>query len=335
MKAVVFTEYGPPDVFQLQEVEKPAPKDNEVLIKVRATAVSFGEVIARDATFSPSEFWLPVLIWPVARMQLGFSKPNHTILGSEFAGEIESVGKDVTSFKPGDQVFGFSERFGANAEYVCMPENGVLAPKPANLTFEEAAVVPHGALTALHFMRDQASIQRGQQVLIIGASGGIGQYAVQLAKSFGAEVTGVCSTTKLDLVRSLGADEVIDYTREDFAGNGQIYDVIFDTKGVTSFSSCKGSLKKGGRYLKAAFGTGELFQMLGTGIMGGKKVICAMAPIKKEGLVDLKELIEAGKLKPTIDKCYPMEQIAEAHSYVEEGHKKGYVVITQEQNSKT
>lgn len=335
MKAVVFTEYGPPDVFQLQEVEKPAPKDNEVLIKVRATAVSFGEVIARDATFSPSEFWLPVLIWPVARMQLGFSIPNHTILGSEFAGEIESVGKDVTSFKPDDQVFGFSERFGANAEYVCMPENGVLAPKPANLTYEEAAVVPHGALTALHFMRDQAKIKTGHKVLIVGASGGIGQHAVQLAKSFGAEVTGVCSTTKLDLVRSLGADEVIDYTQEDFTKSGETYDVIFDTKGVTSFSSCKGSLKEGGRHLKAAFGMREVFQMLGTSIAGGKRVVCSLAPIKKEGLMDLTELIEAGKLRPVIDKRYLLEQIADAHRYFESGQRKGYVVITQEQNNKT
>jgi NADPH:quinone reductase-like Zn-dependent oxidoreductase len=330
MKAMVNTEYGPPDVFLLQEVEKPAPKGNEVLIKVRATAVSFGEVIARDATFSPREFWLPVLLWPVARMQLGFSKPRHTILGSELAGEIESVGKDVKSFKPGDQVFGFSERFGANAEYVCMPENGVLAPKPANLTYEEAAVVPHGALTALHFMRDQVSIQSGQQVLINGASGGIGQHAVQLAKAFGAEVTGVCSTAKLDLVRSLGADEVIDYTQEDFTENGETYDVIFDTKGVTSFSSCKDSLKEGGRHLMAAFGTKELFQMLGTSIAGGRKVVCSLAPIKQEGLIELTELIEAGKLRPVIDKVYPLEQVAEAHRYFESGQRKGYIVVTQE-----
>jgi NADPH:quinone reductase-like Zn-dependent oxidoreductase len=328
MKAIVSTEYGPPDVLQLQEVEKPAPKDNEVLIKVRATAVTFGEIIARDATFSPGEFWLPVLIWPVARMQLGFSKPRHTIHGSELAGEIESVGKEVKSFQPGDQVFGFSEGFGANAEYVCMPEDGVLAPKPANLTYEEAAVVPHGAMTALHFMRDQAKIEPGQRVLINGASGGIGQYAVQLAKSYGAEVTGVCSTLKLEFVRSLGADEVIDYTQEDFTRNGETYDVIFDTKGVTSFSSCKGSLNDGGRYLLAAFGMKELFQMLGTSITGSKKVVCALAPTKREGLMDLKELIEAGKLRPVIDKVYPLERIAEAHRYFESGQRKGYVVLT-------
>jgi len=328
MKAIVNTEYGPPDVFQLKEVEKPAPKDNEVLIQVRATAVTFGEIIARDATFSPGEFWLPVLLWPVARMQLGFKKPRHTILGSELAGEIESVGKEVKSFQPGDQVFGFSEGFGANAEYVCMPEDGVLAPKPANLTYEEAAVVPHGAMTALHFMRDQAKIEPGQRVLINGASGGIGQYAVQLAKSYGAQVTGVCSTLKLEFVRSLGADEVIDYTQEDFVRNGETYDVIFDTKGVTSFSSCKGSLNDGGRYLLAAFGMKELFQMLGTSITGSKKVVCALAPTKRESLMDLKELIEAGRLKPVIDKVYPLERIAEAHRYFESGQRKGYVVLT-------
>jgi NADPH:quinone reductase-like Zn-dependent oxidoreductase len=330
MKAIVFTEYGPPEVLQLQEVEKPTPKDNEVLIKVHATAVTFGEVIARDATFSPGEFWLPGLLWPLARMQLGFSKPRHTILGSELAGEIESVGKDVKAFKPGDQVFGFSERFGANAEYVCMPEDGVLAPKPANLIHEEAAVVPHGALTALHFVRDKGNVQAGQKILIVGASGGIGQHAVQLAKAFGAEVTGVCSTAKLDLVRSLGADEVIDYTQQDFTENGETYDVIFDTKGVTSVSSCKDSLKEGGRHLMAAFGTKELFQMLGASVMGGRELICSLAPIKQDGLIELAELIEAGKLRPVIDKVYPLEQVAEAHRYFESGQRKGYIVVTQE-----
>jgi NADPH:quinone reductase-like Zn-dependent oxidoreductase len=335
MKAIVCTEYGPPEVLQLQEVEKPTPEDNEVLIRVYATAVTFGEITARDATFSPREFWLPVLIWPMARMQLGFRKPRHTILGSELAGEIESVGRDVRSFKQGDQVFGFSEGFGANAEYVCMPEEGVLAPRPANLTYAEAAVVPHGAMTALHFVRDKASIRSGDKVLINSASGGIGQYAVQLAKSIGAQVTGVCSTTKMELVRSLGADQVIDYTQEDFTRNGQTYDVIFDTARVTSFARCKDSLREDGRYLLAVFGMRELIQMLGTSIIGSKKVICAMAPTKKEGLMDVKELIEAGKLKPVIDTRYPMEQIAEAHRYVEGGHKRGYVVITQEQNNES
>jgi NADPH:quinone reductase-like Zn-dependent oxidoreductase len=335
MKAIVITEYGPPDVLRLKEVERPTPKDDEVLIRVYATAVTFGEITARDATFSPREFWLPILLYPLARMQLGFSKPRHTILGSELAGEIESVGKDAKRFSKGDQVFGFSSSFGANAEYICMPEEGVLAVKPANLTYEEAAVVPHGALTALHFVRDKGNVQSGQRVLINGASGGIGQYAVQLAKSYGAEVTGVCSTTKLELVKSLGADKVIDYTQEDFAKNGQTYDVIFDTARVTSFSRCKGSLTEDGRYLLAVYGMRELVQMLGTSIMGGKKVVCALAPTKKEGLIELKELIEAGKLRPVIDRRYPLEQIAEAHRYVETGQKKGYVVITVDYNDKT
>jgi 2-desacetyl-2-hydroxyethyl bacteriochlorophyllide A dehydrogenase len=267
-------------------------------------------------------------------MDFGFKKPRHTILGSEFAGEIESVGQDVKSFKPGDSVFGFSASFGAYAEYLCMPEDGVLAKKPANMTYEEAAAVPHGALTALCFIR-KANIQPGERVLINGASGGIGQFAVQLAKHFGAEVTGVCSTTKLDVVKSLGADEVIDYTQQNFTENGQTYDVIFDTARVTSFSRCKSSLNPNGRYLLAVFGMREVAQMLGTSIMGNKKVICALAPIEKQDLIYLKELIEAGKIKTVIDKRYPLEQIAEAHRYVEEGHKKGYVVVTLAQDSRT
>jgi len=327
MKAIVYTEYGPPDVLQLKEVEKPAPKDNEMLIRVNAILVSFGQVIARDFTFSPRDFWMPLLRWPLARRVFGFSKPRHNILGSELAGEVESVGKDVQSFKPGDAVFGFSASHKANAEYVCMPEDGVVAMKPANMTFEEAAAVPHGALTALHFMR-KANIQSGEKVLINGASGGIGQFAVQLAKNFGAEVTGVCSTTKLELVQSLGADKVIDYTKEDFTQNGQTYDVVFDTARVTSFSKCKSSLKENGRYLLAVFGTRELFQMLWTSMAGSQKVICAGAPIKKEDLLYVKELIEAGKLRVVIDRTYPLEQMADAHRYVESGDKKGYVVVT-------
>jgi NADPH:quinone reductase-like Zn-dependent oxidoreductase len=270
-------------------------------------------------------------LWLPARMDFGFRKPRHTILGSEFAGEIKAVGKDVTSFKPGDPVFGFSSGFGAFAEYVCMPEDGVLALKPANMTYEQAAAVPHGALTALFFIR-KASIQPGERVLINGASGGIGQFAVQLAKYHGAEVTGVCSTTKMELVRSLGADEVIDYTREDFTENGQTYDVIFDTARVTSFSRCKSSLTQNGRYLLAVFGMREVFQMLWTSVAGRRKVICGLAPIEKKGLVFLKELIEAGKIKTVIDRCFPLEQTTEAHRYFETGHRTGYVVTTVGQN---
>jgi 2-desacetyl-2-hydroxyethyl bacteriochlorophyllide A dehydrogenase len=331
MKAIVRTEYGPPDVLQLKEVEKPAPKDNEVLIRVHATPVTFGEIKARNFTFSPREFWLPLLIYPFARIGFGFRRPRKQILGSELAGEIEAVGNDVTRFRKGDQVFGFvGDSFGANAEYLSMPEDGVLAIKPANVTYEEAAAVPFNALTALVFIRDKAKIQSGEKVLINGASGGIGQYAVQLAKYYGAEVTGVCSTTKLEFVKSLGADNVIDYTKEDFTKSGQTYDVIFDTARVTAFSRCKSSLKQNGRYVLAVFGMRELVQMLWTSMIGSKKVICAMAPQRTKDLIFLKELIEAGKIKAVIDRCYPLEQIAEAHRYVETGQKKGNVVITVE-----
>jgi 2-desacetyl-2-hydroxyethyl bacteriochlorophyllide A dehydrogenase len=334
MKAIAYTEYGPPDVLQLTEVEEPTPKDNEVLIRVHATTVTFGDTIARDFTFSPREFWLPVLLYPVARLEFGFRKPKTTILGSDVAGEIASVGKDVTRFKPGDQVYGFlSSTFGAYAEYVCMPENGLLASKPANMTYEEAAAIPYGALPALYFMR-KGDIQSGQKVLINGASGGVGQFAVQLAKAFGAEVTGVCSTTKLDMVTSLRADKVIDYTKEDFTQSGETYDLIFDTVRASgsrgSFSRYRNSLKENGCYLLAVFGTRQLLEMLWTSITGGKKVICAMASYSPEDLQFLKELVEAGKMTSVIDRRYPLEQTAEAHRYVDEGHNKGSVVITVE-----
>ncbi|MGB3715676.1 MAG: NAD(P)-dependent alcohol dehydrogenase [Candidatus Promineifilaceae bacterium] len=336
MKAIVYEKYGPPDVLQLKEVEKPTPKDNEVLIRVYATPVTFGEIKVRNFTFSPREFWMPLLLYPLARMQFGYRKPKKTILGSQLAGEIESVGKDVNLFKEGDQVFGYiGPSFGANAEYLCMPEDGVLAMKPANMTYEEAAAVPFEAITALVFMRDTGNIQSGEKVFINGASGGLGQFAVQLAKHYGAEVTGACSTTKLEFVKSLGADHVIDYTKEDFTKNGQTYDVIFDTAVVTSFSRCKSSLKQNGRYLLAVFGTRELVQMLWTSMAGSKKVICAMAPTRREDLVVLKGLIEEGKIKSVIDRTYPLEQAAEAHRYVETGGKKGNVVITVEPNDKT
>ena len=334
MKAIVFTEYGPPEVLQLKEVEKPAPKKDEVLIRVYATPVSFGEIKARNFTFSPGEFWLPLPIYPLARMGFGYAKPKKQILGSELAGEIESVGSEVTRFKKGDQVFGFvGENFGANAEYLVMPEDGVLAIKPANMTYEEAAAVPFNALTALIFTRDKGKIQSGENVLINGASGGIGQYAVQLAKYYGAEVTGVCSTEKLEFVKSLGADHVIDYTKEDFTQNGQTYDLILDTAVVTSFSKCKGALKQNGRYVLAVFGTRELLQMLWTSKPGSKKVICALAPQKSDDLNFLRELIEAGKIKAIIDKRYPLEQIVEAHRYVESGQKTGNVIITVAKNN--
>ena len=315
MKAIVYTKFGPPEVLQLQEVEKPTPKANEVLIKIVATTV-----VKED---------------PDWRASLGFNgilKPRHPILGQELAGEVEATGRDVTRFSPGDQVFGM-DSFGAYAEYKCMPENGVLAIKPANMSYEEATSLPNGALTALPFLRDKAKIQSGQTVLIYGASGSVGAAAVQLAKYYGAEVTGVCSTTNLEWVKSLGADQVIDYTREDFTENGKTYDIIFDTVGKRSFSECKGSLSDEGIYLTTVPTPVVVLQALWTAKNRSKKVKFAAAGLrpaseKIKDLVFLTELIEAGKIKPVIDRRYPLEQMAEAHRYVEQGHKKGNVVIT-------
>jgi NADPH:quinone reductase-like Zn-dependent oxidoreductase len=324
MKAIVCTEYGPPEVLQLKEVEKPIPKDNEVLIRICATSVTAGDVTDRSGTVSPWA-WLPT------RIIFGFSKPKRTIPGADLAGEIESVGKDVELFRKGDQVFGNTGwGSGAYAEYKCLPEDGVLAIKPANMTYEEAAAVPFGGLTALHFLR-KGNIRSGQKVLINGASGSVGTFAVQLAKYFGAEVTGVCSTTNIEMVKSLGADRVIDYTKEDFTKSGQTYDIIFDTVIKTSFSRCKSSLKPRGVYLTADW---PLLQALWTSMVGGKKVVFGVAAKRPKDLTFLIELIEAGKIRPVIDRRYPLEQIAEAHRYVEKGHKKGNVVITVEQNSK-
>ena len=326
MKAIIYEKYGPPEVLQLKEVEKPSPKDNEVLIKIHATTVTKYDCWSRSCT-APTGFWLP------SRIASGIRKPKITILGIELAGEIESIGKDVKKFKEGNQVYGFTgESMGTHAEYICMPEDGALAIKPANMTYEEAACVPYGALTALFFLR-KGNIQSGQKALIFGASGGVGTAAVQLAKYFGAEVTGVCSTTKLELVKSLGADKVIDYTKEDFTKNGQTYDIIFDTVGKTSFSRCKSSLKQKGSYLLTVFDFPQIVQMLWTSMIGSKKVICTIAPERTEDLIFLKELIEAGKIKSAIDRRYPFEQTAEAHRYAEKGHKKGNVVITLEHNN--
>jgi NADPH:quinone reductase-like Zn-dependent oxidoreductase len=324
VKAIVYTEYGPPDVLQLAEVEKPAPKDNQVLIRIHATAVTTADVNARDSVFVPPGFGL------LQRLAFGVGKPRKAILGTELAGEIEAVGKDVALFSIGDQVFGTTgDSLGAYAEYACMAEDGMLAAKPANMTYEQAAAIPFGAHTALFFLRDKGDIQSGQQVLVNGASGAVGTAAVQLAKFYGAKVTGVCSTTNLELVRSLGADKVIDYTREDFTQSGETYDAILDTVvGKTSFSRCRNSLKPKGRYLAVAGGLRELIQMPWTLMMSGKKVLAGPAPERKEDLVFLKQIVEGGKMRPVIDKSYPLEDMAEAHRYVDRGHKMGNVGIT-------
>jgi NADPH:quinone reductase-like Zn-dependent oxidoreductase len=329
MKAIVYTEYGPPDVLQLKEMEKPAPgRDNEILISNHATTVNIGDIWARNfKEMTPSRFSMPLPLWLPSRIYFGFTKPRINILGNEFAGEVEAVGKDVKRFRKGDQVFGYrGQSMGTNAEYLCVPEDGLVAIKPVNMTYEEAATVPYGALTALSLLR-KVNIQAGQKVLINGASGGIGSGAVQLAKYFGAEVTGVCSTPRMEFVKALGADKIIDYTREDFTKNGETYDLIFDILGKSSFSSCQNSLKRNGIYLLASFKMKQLFQMLWTSIRDGKKVICALSSENPKDLIFIKELVEAEKIKSIIDRCYPLEETAEAHRYVEKGYKTGSVII--------
>jgi NADPH:quinone reductase-like Zn-dependent oxidoreductase len=304
MKAVVCNQYGPPEVLQLKEVEKPAPRDNEVLIKVHATAVTSGDCRCRGFTI-PSHF--SILTRLVMRLVLGITRPRKPILGLVLAGEVETTGKGITRFKAGDQVFGETGmRFGAYAEYTCLPENAAITKKPANVTYEEAAAVPFGGCTALYFLR-KGKIHKGQKVLIYGASGAVGTSAVQLARHFGADVTGVCSTVNRELVKSLGARTVIDYTKEDFSERNERYDIIFDAVGKTSEVTCRKALAPGGTFVSVMKGhAGE----------------------STEDLVLLKDLVEAGEIRAVIDRCYPLEQIAGAHRYVEQGHKKGNVVIT-------
>ncbi len=326
MKAIVYTNYGPPEVLQLKEIEKPTPKENEILIKVKATTVTVADIRARSFTV-PAAFWLP------ARISLGFKQPKKVILGMELAGEVESVGKDVKMFKEGDQVFAASLLdFGAYAEYKCLPENGPVTLKPANITFEEAASIPIGARTALFFLR-KATIQSGQKVLIYGASGSVGTYAVQIAKVFGANVTGVCSTRNLKLVKSLGADRVVDYTKEDFSSNRETFDVIFDTVGKSPLSACMKSLKDNGTYINPNMLLPNVIMLWKKLTNSIKFILGQNSPETPEALNFLKDLVEAGKLKVVIDRTYTIEEIVDAHSYVEQGHKKGNVVINLEQNN--
>lgn len=321
MKAIVYERYGSPDVLELKEVAKPIPKDNEVLIKVLATTVTAGDWRARSLI-------LPLGFGAIARLVFGIFKPRQPILGTELAGEIELVGKGVKKFKAGDQVFAFSgARMGCHAEYKCMPENGNVALKPPNLTYDQAAALSSGGTTALAFFR-KAKLQRGEKVLINGASGAVGTAAIQLARHFGAEVTATCSAANAELVRSLGAAHVIDYTKEDFTKNGQTYDIIVDTAGTAPFSRSEGSLKERGRLLRVLSGLSDMFQMPWVSITRSKRLIAGPATARAADLGFLAELANAGEFKPVIDRSYPFEQITMAHSYVDSGRKKGNVVIT-------
>jgi len=327
MKAIVYTKYGPPDVLQLKEVEKPTPKNNEVLIKVHATTVT-----ATDCTFRKGEPFF-------SRLYTGLTKPKNQILGSELAGEIEDVGKDVKLFKESNQVFCTTPGYGAYVEYICLPEEGAtLAIKPSNTTFAEVAACD-GFLTALPFLRDKGKIDAGQKVLINGASGSVGSAAVQIANYFGAEVTGVCGSTNLELVKSLGAHKVIDYTKEDFTKKNETYDIIFDTVAKLSFSECKLSLKQNGIFLEAGITMAVFPKVIWTSMIGSKKAMIMATGLRPprertKDLIFLGELIESGKFKPVIDRSYPIEQIVEAHRYVDTGHKKGNVIITVKHNNK-
>jgi len=315
MKAAVYVQYGQPAVLQVKEVAKPVPKHNEILVRIKSTAVNSGDVRLRKAD--------PFAV----RFIFGLLKPKINILGAVFSGEVESIGKEVTKFKAGDAVFGHTDmRFGAYAEYISVPEDGSLALKPADITHAQAAAIPFGGVTALHFIK-KANIQTGQKVLIVGASGAVGSAAVQLAKSFGADVTGVCSTVNIELVKSIGADKVIDYTQEDFTQNGEIYDVIFDTVKTISVSRSLKSLNKNGIMILSAAGMSEMLQGLWISKTSNQKVMTGVISHTAADIIFLKELIEAGKFKPVVDKTYQLEQIAEAHAYVENGHKKGNVII--------
>ena len=317
MKAIVYEKYGSPEVLQLKEVDMPVPDNGEVLIRVYATAVNSGDIRVRKAD--------PFAV----RLVMGLFRPRKKILGLVFAGMVEAVGKGVTRFKEGDQVYGSTGmNFGTYAEYMTLPETAVLAKKPSGMVYKEAAAIPFGAATALHFLR-KAKIQAGQKVLIYGASGAVGTAAVQLAKHFGAEVTGVCSRQNLDLVRSLGALKVIDYKTEDFCKNGETYDIIFDTVGKSSFSGSLKSLSASGYYLRAVhMALVPVIHGIWTSLTSGKKVIGGVAGETADDLIFFNKLIETGDLKAVIDRCYSLEEMDEAHSYVEKGHKKGNVVIT-------
>jgi NADPH:quinone reductase-like Zn-dependent oxidoreductase len=315
VKAILHTAYGPPEELQLMNVEKPTPKRDEILVKIHATTVSSSDCNIRNFTFTPKVFWLPM------RIQFGLFKPKNRILGFDMAGVVQAVGREVTRFQVGDKIFGTAEpAMGTHAEYICLPEGSMLADMPANVSYEEVATLPVAGITALYFLRDLGGLQAGQKILINGASGAIGTFAVQLAKHFGAHVTAVCSTTNLDMVSALGADHVVDYTREDFTTMGETYDVLFDVVGKLSIARTEKCLKEGGTYLLTV-PTVEALRK-------GGAVISKSAEPSLEQLVFLGELLKDGKLKPVIDRTYPLEEVPAAFRYVESGHKKGNVVIS-------
>jgi NADPH:quinone reductase-like Zn-dependent oxidoreductase len=321
MKAAIYERYGSPDVLRLDEVAKPTPKDDEVLIEIHATTVTAGDWRARSLEL-PAGFGL------LGRLVFGVSKPRQPVLGTELAGRVVAIGKHVTKFAVGDQVFAFpGGKMGCHAEYRCMPQDGPIAHKPPNLTYEQAASLSFGGTTALGFLR-KAKLQPGERVLVVGASGGVGTAAVQLAKHFGAEVTGVCSTANLELVRSLGADHVIDYTKEDFTKNGQTYDVIVDTTGTAPFSRSKASLRDGGRLLAVLGGLSDLLLAPWVSLTSRKKLIAGPTGGSAEDLRLLAELAEAGVFKAVVDRRYPFAEIVQAHRYVDTGRKRGSVVMT-------
>jgi len=321
MKAIVYERYGPPEVLQLKEIEKPTPKANEVLIRTHATTVTSGDWRVRSLNV-PTGFGL------ITRLAFGISTPRQTILGSELSGVVETVGKDVTKFKVGDPVFASSDAsMGCHAEYKCMPQDGAVVLKPSSLSFDEAAALPFGGTTALDFLR-RGKLQGGERILVNGASGSVGSAAVQLARHFGADVTGVCSTANMELVRSLGAGHVVDYTKEDFTQNGETYDVIVDTVGTAPFSRSKDSLKAGGRLLMVLAGLPDMLKIPWVSMTSSKRVIAGPAVVRAEDLRFFAGLAQAGRFKPVIDRRYPFDQIAEAHRYVDTGRKKGNVVIT-------
>ncbi|HMA53076.1 MAG TPA: NAD(P)-dependent alcohol dehydrogenase [Acidobacteriota bacterium] len=330
MRASVLTEFGPPDVLQLREVAKPVPKDRDILIRVHATSVNFGDTLARNfAAITPARFHMPWLFWLFGRLAFGFGRPRVDILGSEFAGEVEDVGRRVTRFKKGDPVFGYrGPRMGAYAEYLCMPETGVVTAKPANMTFEQAASSPYGAIMALGLLR-KIRLQPGQDVLVVGASGGIGSAVVQLARHYcGARVTGVCGSARLEYVKSLGADRGIDYTREDFLDRPETYDIVIDVLGKTSYSRCRRILKPRGRLVFVSFKSKQFLQMLRTSVTGGRRVVCALIAERQKDLVSAREMMEASKIRSIVDRVFPLEQAADAHRYAESGAKTGGVVIS-------